>query len=253
MPTQPTIFFGHGSPMNALETNEFTTSWKNTVVGFAKPDAILVISAHWQTSGTFITGGEKFETIHDFGGFTQELFDMQYPATGNKKLASEIAQKLELNINNNRGLDHGVWSVLAHIYPQADVPVLQLSLDVNKTPQEHFDLGQKLAYLREKNVMILGSGNIVHNLGLIDWAGQQQNNWAGEFNQKIVSGIESRQFDIAINYNQFGDIATRSVPTNEHYLPLLYVLGASNPEDKLEIFNNKVVMGALTMTCVKFF
>jgi 4,5-DOPA dioxygenase extradiol len=175
MPEAPTIFFGHGSPMNAIETNEFTEGWKKALADTPKPQAILVVSAHWQTRGTWITGSENLQTIHDFGGFPQELFDVQYPASGNPKLAKEIAEKVGAQIDMNWGLDHGSWSVLTHIYPHADVPIFQLSLDAGKTPQEHFELGQKLAYLREQNVIILGSGNIVHNLGLLDWSGKQQN------------------------------------------------------------------------------
>jgi 4,5-DOPA dioxygenase extradiol len=248
----PTIFFGHGSPMNAIEQNTFTNKWKEIMICVDKPKVILVISAHWQTEGSRLTGNFDLKTIHDFGGFPQELFDAQYPAKGNPELAQEIANKLSLEVGMNWGLDHGAWSVLAQIYPEADIPVLQLSLDINKTPQEHFELGQKLAYLRELGVMIIGSGNVVHNLGLIDWSGESQNTWANEFNDIVVENIKNKTFDKLINYWHFGDIAKLSIPTSEHYLPLLYVLGASNSADKIEIFNNEIALGSIAMTSVKY-
>jgi 4,5-DOPA dioxygenase extradiol len=248
----PTIFFGHGSPMNAIENNQFTAKWKEALSGVKRPKAILVISAHWQTHGTRITGNVDLKTIHDFGGFPQELFDVQYNAKGDPELAQTIADNIGATLDINWGLDHGAWSVLKHIYLDANIPVLQLSLDINKTPQEHFELGQKLAYLREQGVMIIGSGNIVHNLGMIDWEGKSQNSWAGEFNDIVVNNIDSKNFQNLVDYKQYGEIARLSIPTNEHYLPLLYVLGASNQEDKIKIFNNEVVMGSISMASVKF-
>jgi 4,5-DOPA dioxygenase extradiol len=238
--------------MNAIENNNYTAKWKEVMSSVERPKAILIISAHWQTHGTHITGNLNPETIHDFGGFPQELFDVQYPAKGNPELAKSIADKIGAEIDMDWGLDHGAWSVLNQFYPDANIPVLQLSLDVNKTPQEHFEFAQKLAYLREEGVMIIGSGNIVHNLGLIDWSGGSQNTWANEFNDIVVENIKNKTFDKIINYSQLGDIAKLSIPTSEHYLPLLYVLGISNPEDKIEIFNNEIVLGSISMTCVKF-
>lgn len=248
----PTIFFGHGSPMNAIENNQFTTKWKEVIATIQKPKAILVISAHWQTQGTMITGNIDLKTIHDFGGFPQELFDVQYSAKGNPELAQSIANKIGATLDMNWGLDHGVWSLLNQIYPLADIPVLQISLDYKKTPQAHYELGQKLAYLREQDVMIIGTGNIVHNLGMLDWEGKSQNDWAGQFNDTVVGNIESRNFENLVDYSKYGDIATKSVPSSEHYLPLLYVLGASNLNDQIEIFNNEIVMGSITMTSIKF-
>jgi 4,5-DOPA dioxygenase extradiol len=247
----PTIFFGHGSPMNAIEKNTFTDKWKEVFIGVKKPKAILVISAHWQTQGSRLTRNLDLKTIHDFGGFPQELFNVQYPAKGDPTLAQEVADKLGLAIDMNWGLDHGSWSVLAQIYPKADIPVVQVSLDINKTPQEHYELGKKLAYLREQDVMIIGSGNVVHNLSLIDWENSKTNTWAKEFNDIAVDNIEKRYFDNLINYKQYGEIAKLSIPTPEHYLPLLYVLGASKPEDKIEIFNNQIVLGSISMMGVK--
>jgi 4,5-DOPA dioxygenase extradiol len=252
MKITPTIFFGHGSPMNAIEKNSHTDNWKEVMFGVEKPKAILVISAHWQTRGTHITGNLNPETIHDFGGFPQELFDVQYPAKGDPELARVIANKLDVDIDMNWGLDHGAWSVLNQIYSDANIPVLQLSLDVNKTPQEHFEFAQKLAFLREQGVMIIGSGNIVHNLGLIDWENSSMNTWAKEFNDIVVENIKKRDFEKLINYEQYGETAQQSVPTPEHYLPLLYVLGVSNLDDRIEIFSNEITLGSISMTGVKF-
>jgi 4,5-DOPA dioxygenase extradiol len=252
MKNTPTLFFGHGSPMNAIENNQYTTKWKEVMSGAERPKVVLVISAHWQTHGIRITGNTDLETIHDFGGFPQELFNVQYPAKGDPKLAKEIAEQIGATVDMNWGLDHGAWSVLNQIYPNADIPVLQLSLDYNKTPQEHYELGEKLAYLREQGVMIIGSGNIVHNLGMIDWENKGQNSWAREFNDIVVDNINNKTFENLVNYSQYGDIAKLSIPTNEHYLPLIYVLGASNSKDKIEIFNNDIVMGSISMMSVKF-
>jgi 4,5-DOPA dioxygenase extradiol len=248
----PTIFFGHGSPMSAIEQNNFTLKWIEIMSSTTKPKAIVMVSAHWQTQGTKITGNVDLDTIHDFGGFPQELFDVQYRAKGEVEIAKSIADKIGCEIDMSRGLDHGTWSVLNQIYPLADVAVLQLSLDYGKTPQQHFEFGQKLAYLRDLDVMIIGSGNIVHNLGLIDWENSNQSTWAQEFNDIIVENVNNRQFANLVNYQQYGDIARLSVPTNEHYLPLLYVVGASNISDNIEIFNNEIVIGAISMTGVKF-
>jgi 4,5-DOPA dioxygenase extradiol len=248
----PTIFFGHGSPMSAIESNSMTQKWQEIIRGIPKPVAILVISAHWQTHGTKITGNENPHTIHDFGNFPKELFDKQYPAPGDPRLAKEIAKKLGIELDNEYGFDHGSWAVLAQIYPQADIPVLQLSLDVNKPPKEHFELGQKLAFLREQNVLIIGSGNIVHNLGLIDWSNQNQISWAKEFDNLAKNNLKLRNFNNLINYEQYGELASKSINSGEHYFPLLYVCGASNPSDTIEIFNNEVQLGAISMTSVKF-
>jgi 4,5-DOPA dioxygenase extradiol len=248
----PTIFFGHGSPMCAIETNSMTQKWQEIIQGIPKPQAILVVSAHWQTRGTKITGSLNPKTIHDFGGFPQELFNKQYPAVGNPKLAKEIAEKLGFEIDNEYGFDHGSWAVLAQIYPQADIPVLQISLDVTKTPQQHFELGQKISYLREQNVLIIGSGNIVHNLAFIDWSNQSQGSWALEFDKIMINNLTTRNFENLINYEQYGELASKSINSGEHYLPLIYVCGTSNLSDKIEIFNSQVQLGAISMTSVRF-
>jgi 4,5-DOPA dioxygenase extradiol len=248
----PTLFIGHGSPTNALEHNVFTSTWIEEISSIPKPQAILIISAHWQTEGTFITGSAQPETIHDFEGFPQELFEIKYPVVGNPLLANSIAEKLGIEVDALRGLDHGVWSILVHAYPQADIPVLQMSLDINKTVQEHFEFAQQLAYLREQGVLIIGSGNIVHNLALADWSNTQINIWAQDFNKHMIRAIEEKKFQDIINYTQYAEISRLSVPSNEHFLPLLYTCGVTHKEDVVEIFNNQIIMGTIGMTCVKF-
>jgi 4,5-DOPA dioxygenase extradiol len=250
--TQPTIFFGHGSPLNALEDNEFTRKWREVVADIPRPRAILIISAHWLTRGTLITGGSNLETIHDFGGFGPELNNAQYLAKGSPELAVEIASKFGFGIDTERGLDHGAWSVLNQIYPKADIPVLQLSLDVTLSPVEHYNLATKLAYLRDEGVLILGSGNIVHNLGLVDWSGTSTDTWSQEFDNEIVQNILRSSHQNITKYQQYSEPATKSVPTPEHFWPLLYILGVSQPNDKIQIFNQQIVMRSISMTSVKF-
>jgi 4,5-DOPA dioxygenase extradiol len=248
----PTIFFGHGSPMNAIEKNSYTEKWIQMTAGVSTPQAIVMISAHWQTRGTLITGSSHLSTIHDFGGFSDELSHFEYSARGYPELARSIAITVGAELDMSRGLDHGVWSVLAQIYPGADIPVLQLSLDYTKTAKEHFELGQQLSYLRNEGVLIIGSGDIVHNLGLINWRNNSHSTWASEFDSVIVENIQSRNFGNIIDYPQYGEIAMKSIPTPEHYWPLLYVLGASVDTDQIEIFNQEILMGAVSMTSVKF-
>jgi 4,5-DOPA dioxygenase extradiol len=248
----PTIFFGHGSPLNAIESNIYTKKWQEITANIPRPGCILIISAHWQTRGTVITSGSKLPTIHDFGGFPPELSNYEYSAVGNPKLAEELAKEFDFSLDENRGLDHGSWSVLAQIYPDHQIPVLQISLDVNKSPNQHFELGQKLASLRSRKILIIASGNIVHNLGLIDWNGNNEELWARDFDSKIVENIQNTNFDEVINYHKFGDIAKKSVPSPEHFLPLLYVCGASNSTDKIQIFNQEIVMSSISMTSVIF-
>ncbi len=247
----PALFIGHGSPINALEDNLFTQTWKALADSFPAPKAILVISAHWETHGTFVSTTLNPATIHDFGGFPPELHAFEYPAPGSPELAASIAQTLGIEQDSNWGLDHGAWSVLCHMYPQANIPVLQLSLDTNKSTQEHFNLAERLAYLREEGVFIVGTGNIVHNLGSINWQNGQAYPWSVEFNDSIVTSIISGNFSQVINYQNLGQIANKSVPTPEHFWPLLYVLGAAKPGEKIDIFNNEIVMGSIAMTGVK--
>jgi len=251
----PLLFIGHGSPMNAIEENEFSKQWKTIAGNIITPKAILCISAHWETKGTFVTAMEKPETIHDFGGFPQALFDVQYPAAGNPELAKEVkstVKKTEVGLNTDWGLDHGTWSVTKQMYPKADIPILQLSLDYNQTPQYHYELAKEIAFLRNKGVLILGSGNMVHNLGMMDWKSPDKGyDWAIEANTTFKKLITENNHKELINYSALGKSAKLSIPTPEHYLPLLYILGLKQENEKIEFFNDKEVMGSIAMTSVK--
>ena len=254
----PVLFVGHGSPMNAIQDNEFSRSWKEIGKSLPKPRAILVISAHWETRGTFVTAMEKPQTIHDFGGFPQELFNVQYPAPGSPQLARETKStivKTDVGLDDKWGLDHGAWSILKHLYPKADVPVVQLSLDYMQKPQYHYDLAKELAALRRKGILILGSGNIVHNLRMVAWDKINEPefgfDWAIEANSKIKSLIEAGDHTSLINYSSLSKAVNLAVPSPDHYLPLLYTLALQEKNEKLSFFNDKAVMGSLTMTSVR--
>jgi len=256
--TMPVLFLGHGSPMNAIEENEFVAGFRNVGKGITKPTAIVCISAHWETKGTYITAMPSPRTIHDFWGFPQALFDVQYPAPGNPELAKNIqamVKKNHVELDESWGLDHGAWSVIKHLYPNADVPVIQLSLDYRQTPQYHYELAQQLQALRNKGVLIVGSGNMVHNLGMVAWDKLNTDNygydWAIEANTKMKSLILNNQHDALINYSKNGKAFALSIPTPEHYLPLLYVLGLKNKNETVSIFNDMAVGGSLYMTSVK--
>ena len=248
----PAIFYGHGSPMNALEDNAYTRVWESFATRFARPKAILVVSAHWTTHGTAVTAMSAPKTIHDFGGFPQALFDMQYPAPGDPALAAHVAQllaPLPVQLDVQWGLDHGAWSVLIKTYPKADIPVLQLSLDMTQPAAYHFALGQKLAVLRDEGVMIIGSGNVVHNLRRMD-PHSAGFDWAQRFNLAMRTAIASGQFDQVVNYESLGQDATLAVPTTEHFLPLLYVLGARVGDEAIAITTEGMELGAISMMSV---
>jgi len=251
----PVLFVGHGSPMNAIETNEFSLEWQKLGKSLPKPNAILCISAHWETKGTFVTAMEKPQTIHDFGGFPQALFDVQYPAPGSPGLADEtksIVTKTDVGLDQNWGLDHGAWSVIKHLYPGADIPVIQMSLDYYQNPQYHYDLGKQLAELRQKGVLIIGSGNMVHNLRAVDWGKPNQGfDWAIEANSKFKKMILDNDHKQLINYKSLGREVELSVPSPEHYLPLLYTLALKTENEEISFFNDTCVMGSLTMTSVQ--
>ncbi len=253
--TMPLLFVGHGSPMNAIEQNEFATGWQQTARNLPTPSAILCISAHWETRGTFITAMEKPKTIHDFGGFPQALFDVEYPAPGNPVLA-ETAQNLitstEAKLDKAWGLDHGCWSVIKHMYPNADIPVLEMSMDFTQSPQWHYNLAKELATLRQKGVLIIGSGNIVHNLRTIDWRNPNGGfDWAVEANEKMKRSILNNEHHSLINYHTLGTEMRLAIPTPEHYIPLLYTLGLKTENEAVSIFNDKTVMGSISMASVK--
>jgi len=254
----PTLFIGHGSPMNGIENNEFSQTWKNFGKEIPKPKAVLVISAHWLTNGTKITAMENPKTIHDFGGFPQALFDVQYPAKGDPKLAIETSKLItstQVELDHEWGLDHGTWTVVKHMYPDADIPVLQLSIDFNKPAQYHYDLAKQLASLRKKGVLLIGSGNMVHNLRMIAWDKLNESNygydWAIEMNSIFKDKIQSGDVKSLIAYEKLGTAAQLAIPTPDHYFPLFYNLGLQDENDAIRFFNDKSVGGSLTMTSVK--
>lgn len=254
----PVLFLGHGSPMNAIDENQFVAGFREVSKKIPKPNAILCVSAHWFTDGTFITAMEMPKTIHDFYGFPKELFEVQYPAPGNPALAKETAELLApvlVEEDHSWGLDHGAWSVIRHLYPEADIPVIQLSIDYTKPPQYHFDLAKKLNKLREKGILILGSGNIVHNLRMIDW--RNINNvgsgwdWAIEAREKTNNWLLEGSFQNLIDYQKQGTALQYAVPTPDHYLPLIYTLGLKERSDELSLFNDELIGGSLSMTSVR--
>jgi 4,5-DOPA dioxygenase extradiol len=250
----PALFVGHGNPMYAIEENRFTRTWQNLGQTMPKPQAVVVISAHWETVGTYVTAMERPRTIHDFYGFPQPLFDVQYNAVGSPKLANEIADRLkQTNVlaDENWGLDHGTWSVLRHIYPDANVPIVQLSLDRIKSASEHYEIAKELIFLRNNNVLIIGSGNIVHNLRLVNFQNKFGDSWANSANDALKNLVLSDKHESLINYQTLGKDVRLAVPTPEHYLPLLYILALKNKGEKVEVFNDAVELGSLSMTSFK--
>lgn len=253
----PVLFLGHGSPMNAIEENEFVTGFRNIAKSIPKPNAILCISAHWETKGTFVTAMQNPSTIHDFGGFPKELFEVQYPAPGSPELAKEtksLITKTEVGLDDKWGLDHGAWSVIKHLYPNADIPVIQLSLDYSQTPQYHYELAQQINSLRKKGVLIIGSGNMVHNLRMVEWKRLNETfgyDWAMEANDKMKQYILSGNHQQLINFRSQGKAFDLAIPTPEHYLPLLYTLALQEKNEDVKLFNDKAVAGSLTMTSLK--
>ncbi len=256
--TMPVLFLGHGSPMNAIEENEFVQGFRNIGSEIEKPKAILVISAHWETRGTFVTAMENPATIHDFGGFPQALFDVQYPAPGSPELADAVKETIkskEVHLDDKWGLDHGSWSVVKHLYPNADVPIIQMSIDYSMSPAQHYALAKELAGLRKKGVLIIGSGNNVHNLRMVSW--QHLNtvgyafDWAKEANEKMKEYIMDRNHQPLIDFHKQGRAFELAIPTPEHYLPMIYALALQDKNEDLLIFNDEAVAGALTMTSLK--
>ncbi len=254
----PVLFLGHGSPMNAIEENQFVTGFREMAKTLPKPNAILCVSAHWFTQGTKVTAMEMPKTIHDFGGFPKELFEVQYPAKGNIALAKETKELLNpvfVELDEKWGLDHGAWSVIKHLYPNADIPVVQLSIDYTKPAQFHFELAQKLNLLRNKGILIIGSGNIVHNLSLVDFKNFNKDNygfdWAIEARETINNYLLDGNFQPLIDYEKQPKAFQLAIPTPDHYLPLIYTLGLSQKGENLSLFNDKLVAGSLSMTSLK--
>lgn len=254
----PVLFIGHGTPMNAIEDNEFSRTWTKFGKEIPKPKAVLVISAHWLTKGTHITAMDFPKTIHDFGGFPQALFDVQYPAPGNPALAKETAAlftETNVGLDHDWGLDHGTWSVVRHMYPNADIPVLQLSIDYHKPPEYHYNLARELKALRKKGVLIIGSGNMVHNLRMVAWDKLKEPeygyDWAIEMNHIFKEKIGNNDFKSLIEYEKLNPAAKFAIPTPDHYYPLLYSMALRDSKDDVNFFNDKAVGGSLTMTSVK--
>ena len=254
----PVLFIGHGSPMNGIEDNEFSDRWKTMAKEIPTPAAVLVVSAHWFTKGTQITAMDFPKTIHDFGGFPQELFDVQYKAPGNPVLAKEtvdLLQSAHVELDHDWGLDHGTWTVVRHMYPEAKIPILQLSIDYTKGAQYHYELAREMYALRKKKVLIIGSGNMVHNLRMVAWDKMNEPgygyDWALKMNDNFKNLISNGDFKPLINYENLGPEAKLAIPTPEHYLPLMYTLGLKGSKDAISFFNDKAVAGSLTMTSVK--
>lgn len=253
----PVLFVGHGNPMNAIEENAFVAGFRKTGETIPRPNAVLCISAHWETKGTFVTAMEKPPTIHDFGGFPQALFEVQYPAPGSPQLAEEtrlLVKKTEIGLDDRWGLDHGAWSVIRHFYPEADIPVIEMSLDYSQPAQYHYEMAKELAPLRKKGVLIIGSGNMVHNLRMVAWdrLGIPFGfDWAVEAAEKMKQAILSGDHQPLIDYSSQGRAFDLAIPTPEHFLPLLYSLALKDVDEPVTLFNDQPVGGSLTMTSVR--
>ena len=247
----PVIFFGHGSPMNTLAENRYTEAWRRLGASVPRPKAILCVSAHWYTHGTAVTAMERPETIHDFYGFPQALFDVQYPAPGDPGLAARVGDLLapiDVQLDQGWGLDHGAWSVLVHAFPEASIPVVQLSIDGMQPPRFHYDVGRRLAPLRDEGVLVIGSGNVVHNLRVMRrGADTSPYDWAVRFNERVRDALAARDHDALIEYEAGGADAALSIPTPEHYLPLLYVAALQTPGEEMSIAVDGIEMGSLGM------
>ena len=258
MKKMPVLFVGHGSPMNALDKeNPFNQNFSLITQKFTKPKAILMISAHCYSSRLQVTSGENPPMIYDFHGFPEELSQVQYPAKGSPELAEKVRSLLaseSVEMNPTRGFDHGAWTVLKYLYPDADVPVVQLSINRLQPAEWHFALAKKLAPLRDEGVLIIGSGNIVHNLRAISWEHINQigagYDWAFAFRNEINQAIDAQNDDLLVHYGQLGENAELAVPTPDHYLPLLYVMALREPNDKVAFFNDELMAGSLSMTSV---
>ena len=253
----PVFFIGHGSPMNGIEDNQFSENWAKIGAGMHRPSAVLCISAHWLTNGTYVTAMEHPKTIHDFYGFPKPLFAVNYPAPGNPGLAKKTASlvtKTTVGLDHEWGLDHGTWSVVKRMFPEATIPVLQLSIDYGKGPSFHYEVAKELSSLRKKGVLIIGSGNMVHNLHIMNWKLPDSGyDWAEEINNKFKSLIVAGDHNSLLHYDRLGEGAKLAIPTPDHYFPLLYSLGLKDKSESVEFFNDKTVMGSVSMTSLKIF
>jgi 4,5-DOPA dioxygenase extradiol len=248
----PLLFLGHGSPMNAIEDNEYTRAFNQVGKSLPTPKAILCVSAHWETKGTFVTAMDMPKTIHDFGGFPKALNEFQYPAKGSSFYAKEtqaLSAEIEIGLDYEWGLDHGAWSVLCHLFPNADIPVYQLSLDYRKDPLWHYEFAKQLSSLRDRGVLIVGSGNIVHNLRSLNWNSPEAGfDWAVEANETIKKLVFENDYKSLSNYRSLGRAVEMAVPSPDHYLPLLYTLGMKEKSESIQMFNDKTIMGSISMT-----
>lgn len=254
----PVLFLGHGSPMNGIEDNEFVQGFKKQGEELEKPNAIIVVSAHWETKGSFVTAMPHPRTIHDFGGFPKELYEVQYPAPGHPQLAKEVTELIKpestVHLDDKWGLDHGSWTVVKHLYPDADVPIIQLSLDYTQSPAYHYQLAQQLKPLRDKGILIIGSGNMIHNLRRVAWnklGEAYAYDWAIEASSKMKQWIVKGDHQRLIDFRKQGTSFNLAIPTPEHYLPLLYTLGLKEANEETQLFNDQALGGAITMTSVK--
>ncbi|HUV06820.1 MAG TPA: 4,5-DOPA dioxygenase extradiol [Spirochaetia bacterium] len=249
----PALFIGHGSPMNAMMKNAFTRALENLGKALPRPEAIMVISAHWLTKGTFVTCSENPRQIYDFYGFPDELYQVAYRPPGAPVRAARTTHVLQsdrIRCDDRWGLDHASWAVLKHMYPEADVPVFEMSLDLSHSEQDHYDLGGKLSYLRDEGVLIIGSGNIVHNLGLVEWDAEAEPcDWASAFDQFVSNRLLDRDHDALVNYRRMGAPAALAVPTNDHYLPMLYIASLHGIDEPLNFIFHAVQHGSISMRC----
>lgn len=254
----PVLFLGHGNPMNAIEENEYVQGFRTIAKTLPKVKAVICVSAHWYTRGTMVTAMPMPKTIYDFGGFPDALYQVKYPAPGDPELAKQtkdLIKKTTVGLDQDWGLDHGAWTVLKHIFPKADVPVIQLSIDYTKPAQYHFELAKELMSLRDKGILIVGSGNIVHNLYQVDFNRMNDNygyDWAIEAREKVNSLLIKNDLQSIVNYDKLGKALQLAAPTPDHFLPLIYMLGLKTEKDKTEFYNDKLLAGSLSMTSVKF-
>jgi len=250
----PVIFVGHGSPMNAIENNPFTLEWESLGKRLPLPKAILCISAHWYTEQTKTSDNVSPRMIYDMYGFPKALYELKYPVKGSAELSQDIIDRLgdDVVIDNRWGIDHGTWSVLSRMFPKADIPVVQVSVNYNAPAQQHFNMGKKLTDLRNEGILILGSGNIVHNLSLINWGMEGGFPWAQEFDDYVKQSILNHNFENVVHYERAGKCAEQAFYTPDHFYPLLYVLGAADVTDKIDVFSDICLMGSMSMTSYTF-
>jgi 4,5-DOPA dioxygenase extradiol len=250
----PLLFIGHGHPMNALFDNDFTQTLTKIGNSIEKPNAIMVVSAHWETNGTFVSVNPQPKAIYDFGGFDERLFNIKYEPKGHPEFAKqvmEVAPQYNITADNLFGLDHGAWTVLKYLYPKADIPVFQMSIDYTKPAEYHFELANALKKMREKGILIIGSGNIVHNLGILDWQNIDAKpfDWALEFDELVKEKLNQQDFKSLVNYQQFGKLSKLAIPSNDHYLPLMYTLGLADKTEEVKYLFEGYQYGSVSMRC----